>query len=153
MSVKGSASFCNFVFMRRGGAESAWMVFAVIGGAGTCKTFGAFRQSLVYIYPEPTFFGADTVSRAALESSHGNRSPRFRQLPWASIDVSVPEKCVFSNRNRCRGLENSPVLFPEAPKAEWVYAEFNRVFSEVLFLFHGPACRSWAGGDLNYGPG
>jgi hypothetical protein len=40
------------------------------------------------------------------------------------------------------------VVYPVAPKAEWVRADFNGLFSEFLCLSHGPTCKVFGGVDL-----
>jgi hypothetical protein len=39
------------------------------------------------------------------------------------------------------------------PKPEWVRADFNGLFGDVLCISHGPTCRNQAGIEINLAPG
>lgn len=46
------------------------------------------------------------------------------------------------------GVTFGVVVVGRHPKADWVRADFNGLFGDVLCLSHGPSCKSYAGEEV-----
>ena len=52
-----------------------------------------------------------------------------------------------------RGVPFGIVAPVRPPKSEWVRADFNGLFGDVICLSHGPSCKNPAGAEVVLSPG